>query len=182
MGERSMVWTTLDLPSLSAGSCLASLACCCGDTWASEVGSVLGRSPRLITTGRLVPRGTNGAISAVGLVCSFLGGAIVGLSYYVTAILFLGTEVLYTQMPLVAVGGLCGLAGSLIDSLLGATLQYSGFSEELHQVVPWPGLKVKHISGYDVLSNHGVNLVSALLTALLYVAAAWCVASWHSSP
>ena len=141
---------------------------------------MLGKSPRLITTGRLVPRGTNGAISAIGLVCSFLGGAIVGLSYYITVILFLGAEMLYTQLPLVAVGGLCGLVGSLIDSLLGATLQFSGFSEEFGQVVTRPDHNVKHISGYDVLSNHGVNLLSALLTALLYVVAAGCVASWYN--
>lgn len=180
MGEKTVVWTTVDLPSLAAGSCLASLACCCGDTWASEVGSVLGKSPRLITTGKLVPRGTNGGVSSVGLACSLLGGAVVGLSYYITLVLFLGTAALYTQLPLVAIGGMCGLAGSLIDSLLGAVLQYSGFSEELGQVVHQPGRSVKHISGYNVLSNHGVNLVSSLLTALLYVASAQFVASLYS--
>ena len=180
MGEKAVVWTAVDLPSLCAGSCLASLSCCCGDTWASEVGSVLGRSPRLITTGRLVPRGTNGGVSAVGLVCSLLGGAVVGLSYYLTLVLFVGTTALYTQLPLVVVGGACGLAGSLIDSLLGATVQYSGFSAELRQVVHRPGPGVKHISGCDVLSNHGVNLLSSLLTAVLYVASAKLVASLYS--
>ena len=37
---------------------LGSLACCCGDTFASEFGSVIGKSePRLITTLQKVPKG-----------------------------------------------------------------------------------------------------------------------------
>ncbi len=54
-------------------ACLSALACSCGDTWASEIGSVLGGTPRLITTWRPVPRGTNGGVTLIGTLCSLAG-------------------------------------------------------------------------------------------------------------
>ncbi|KAL7982597.1 hypothetical protein Chor_010195 [Crotalus horridus] len=38
-------------------SLLGALACCAGDTWASEIGTVIGHEPRLITTWKKVPVG-----------------------------------------------------------------------------------------------------------------------------
>ena len=68
---------------------LGAIGCCAGDTWASELGTVVSFSfdtksePRLITKPwRHVPKGTNGGVSLVGLAASFSGGAVVGLAFY----------------------------------------------------------------------------------------------------
>jgi uncharacterized membrane protein len=45
-----------------------------GDTWSSELGSVLSKGdPYLILSCKKVPRGTNGGVSLVGILASFLG-------------------------------------------------------------------------------------------------------------
>ena len=148
---------------------LGAISCCNGDTWASELGSVLSRTdPYLLTTWKKVPKGTNGGISIEGLICSFLGGTFVGTFYFLALCLVCSSTTLpNNQVRIILLGGLSGLAGSLIDSFLGATFQYSGFSRDQNCVVESPGPNVDHISGCDLLDNHSVNLFSSLLTALL---------------
>ena len=79
---------------------LGSLGCCAGDTWASELGTVLNISldskqePRLITQPwRHVPKGTNGGVSLVGFIASFAGGLVVGVAFYLGIIMNIGFNV-----------------------------------------------------------------------------------------
>ncbi|XP_045136021.1 transmembrane protein 19-like isoform X1 [Portunus trituberculatus] len=148
---------------------LGALSCCNGDTWASEFGAVLSfGDPLLITNLQSVPRGTNGGVSLIGLLVSILGGLLVGIGHYLTLLMLVSTPVMIAappQWPIVLVGAAGGLLGSLIDSLLGATMQYSGITSE-GKIVERPGENVKHISGAHILDNHAVNLISSLLTAI----------------
>jgi uncharacterized membrane protein len=52
----------------------------------------------------------------------------------------------------------------MIDSLLGATLQYSGWCSKKKLVVEEPSDTSTRISGWDVLSNHQVNFFAAAFT------------------
>ena len=77
----------------------------------------------------IVITGTNGGVTLMGSVFSLLGGGLVGLAYYLTQIFLLRESFLGKgppQWPLLIVGVLMGFLGSTIDSLLGATFQYSG--------------------------------------------------------
>jgi len=150
---------------------LGAVACCNGDTWASELGTVLARGqPFLITTGEKVPKGTNGGVTIVGLVCSLLGGMVIGFAYFVGVLMsssHLDLNSAPNQLLLVVVGGIGGLLGSLLDSLIGASLQFSGRDVKTGAIVEVSREGVVPIAGKMVLDNHSVNLVSSILTALL---------------
>ncbi|CAB3998820.1 Transmembrane 19 [Paramuricea clavata] len=165
--------------SIFSVAVLGSIACSSGDTWASEIGSVYGTSPRLITTLRLVPVGTNGGVTIVGTIASLVGGTIVGVAYYVTMVAIMTYDMTLdkypSQWPIVVTGLLGGLIGSLIDSLIGAKLQYSGYCDVQRRIVHEPSSTTKHICGRAILSNHGVNFVSALLTGFVMPVVAYVV-------
>lgn len=85
--------------------------------------------PFLITTRKKVPCGTNGGITIMGTILSGIGGLVVGAANYVVVIYFTDATILSVsppQWPILIVGCIGGLFGSMFDSLLGATLQYSG--------------------------------------------------------
>ena len=166
---------------------LSAYACACGDTWASELGILSTSKPILITQPwRFVAKGTNGGISLIGTLASAGGGASIGLGHAIYDLLFIQKRKrtisrLNIFLSTVIFGGTMGLAGSMIDSALGALFQYSGSVEVLlnngktvvRRIVTNPNYpNNRHITGIDVLSNHQVNLLSIVLTSFLgyYVA------------
>jgi len=153
---------------------LGHFACCLGDTLASELGILSKSPPRLITTGKAVPPGTNGGVSVVGTVASVAGGLIMGLTLAVT--LFIESSACrqdaYGLIQLMGWGALAGLIGSLIDSLMGATIQRTKFSAKTNKIMtdesssPVKEFDVRIISGLDILTNNQVNLLSSIVTSL----------------
>ena len=95
-----------------AAAFVASLGAAFADTAESEVGQLYGRAPRLITTMRTVPPGTDGAISLPG---TLAGLAAAGL----TAALGLALGLL-EEPALMLLVALAGFLGTVVDSLVGA--------------------------------------------------------------
>jgi len=107
--------TPWSLPFL-AGS-IAALAEAAGDTVSSEIGKAIAQTTRLITSGRTVPAGTDGAISVPGTLAGIIAAGFVGIEAFATGMLSFRMAI----MALVA-----GVLGMLFDSLLGATLERRG--------------------------------------------------------
>ncbi|PHT37122.1 hypothetical protein CQW23_24822 [Capsicum baccatum] len=151
------------------GGIIGQYCCCNGDTWSSELGILSNEEPRLITTFKPVRRGTNGGVTKAGLLAAAAAGSVIGLTFVVIG--FFTTkctsDVTVKQLFVIPLSALAGVCGSVIDSLLGATLQFSGFCTVRKKVVGKPGPTVKRISGLAVLDNNAVNLVSILLTTAI---------------
>jgi len=181
----SLVWFTIfsqnDLPVDYEANSIASFllcsymgffACCNGDTWASELGT-LSDSPSatMITTMKDVPKGTNGGLSVVGTLASVAGGAFIGLVFYIVGLACVQISTDTLQWPLVPLGALMGFTGSMIDSLLGATLQESWVDDKTGMIVKPSKVQMKpsfrKIAGSNILSNEQVNLVSATVTSVV---------------
>ncbi|KAK7265005.1 hypothetical protein RJT34_32621 [Clitoria ternatea] len=151
------------------GGVIGHYSCCNGDTWSSEIGILSDEQPRLITTFKHVKKGTNGGVTRTGILAAAAAGAIIGLSFVVMGVSTTRCEfkMALKQLLVIPISTLAGLSGSIVDSLLGATLQFSGFCTIRRKVVGRPGPTVKRISGISILDNNAVNFVSILLTSFL---------------
>ncbi|GAB7095580.1 TIGR00297 family protein [Halolamina litorea] len=130
-----------DLPiggTLFAVAFAGSLATAMGDTLSSEIGGLFD-TPRLVTSGKRVPPGTDGAVTWQGELAGLVGAAAVG--GLATLLLDVG------QDPLLVVGIVAGggFVGMTADSALGATVEG------------------------DVVENETVNLLATLTGALAAV-------------
>lgn len=97
---------------------LAALAEAAADTISSEIGQVLGGTPRMLTTMQRVEPGTDGGITLAGTLAGVLGAGVVSGA----GALALGGGL---EMFLVACAG--GVFGLVFDSLLGATVERKGW-------------------------------------------------------
>jgi uncharacterized protein (TIGR00297 family) len=96
---------------------VAALAEAAADTVSSEIGQATRHPARLITTGRIVPAGTDGGVTIAGTLAGLLAAAVV------TAV---GTQ----HHPLWPTRGViwgAAAAGLIFDSLLGATVEREGW-------------------------------------------------------
>lgn len=151
---------------------LGHFGCCLGDTLASELGILSDSPPRLVTTWKIVPAGTNGGMSVSGTIWSGIGGGLIGIMMGV--ILVIENQAcdhdVWILVEMVGWGTFAGLFGSFVDSLLGATVQQTRYSKEKRVVLTsedYSHNDYKVISGFNVLTNNQVNLLSSFLSTLV---------------
>ncbi|RDX67069.1 Protein PGR, partial [Mucuna pruriens] len=140
------------------GAVIGHYSCCNGDTWSSELGILSEDMPRLITTFKFVKKGTNGGVTKTGLVAAAAAGSVIGVSFVVLGLATsrFESDIVLKQLLVIPIATLAGLCGSIIDSLLGATLQFSGYCSIRRKVVGKPGPTVKRISGSHMLDNNAM--------------------------
>ena len=93
------------------------VATACADTFSTEIGQADGGEPRLITTLKKVPVGTNGGVSLAGLGAALLGSGLISLA----ALAFVGDGGPYYSFFLFCI--FSGFVGCVVDSLLGASVE-----------------------------------------------------------
>ena len=141
----------------------AALAAAGADTWATELGTLFGRTPWSLRSASRVPAGTSGAITLAGTIA-----LVAGAGSLAVAALALG--VISDRHSLVAVG-VGGCAGAVADTLLGAWLQERRWcprcTTETEQHTHRCGTRTVHHRGVSGLNNDVVNFLCTIVGALV---------------
>ncbi len=147
----------------------AALAEANADTWATEIGTLNRAHPRLITTGQQVEPGTSGGVTPLGLAAA-VGGA---LAVAVPAALLFSPAERSGRGRARVLGAVtvAGVAGSLCDSVLGATVQAMYWCPCCQKVterrVHRCGTPTVLHHGQPWLTNDVVNFLATAASALL---------------
>ncbi len=144
----------------------AAFASANADTWASEIGVLSRRQPFSLPGFRRVPRGVSGGMTLLGCAASVCGALCV-------ALVFALENALVTGIPAGAAGlvGLvaaAGVFGSVVDSILGSTLQaqYTGADLAPTERRVTAGAVNRLARGLPCVTNDVVNLLSTAAAAI----------------
>jgi len=144
----------------------ASFAAAAADTWATEIGMRWGKSPRSIIDFKQVEKGVSGGVSLFGTVGALLGSLVISLTY-------LTLESVQIKWKYFILLLLAGFVASLIDSLLGATLQakYTNSEGQLTEKRASDSGANKLVRGFEFVDNDFVNLFSIASASILVLIA-----------
>jgi uncharacterized protein (TIGR00297 family) len=143
---------------------IGALAASASDTWATEIGTLTGRTPRSILGFGPVPVGMSGGVTLAGTLAALAGAAFVAL-----CALLLGWP---TRIAIASFVG--GVAGSTLDSVLGATLQQRRWCDRCQRATERAihdcGTPTRATGGMSWLTNDTVNLLCGIVGGLVSLA------------
>lgn len=148
--------------AIGAGALAASAA----DTWATEIGTLVGSEPRSILGWNPVAVGTSGGVTVAGLLAGLAGAG------FIAAV---GWLVRWPASAAIA-AFIGGVSGCLLDSLLGASLQARRWCAtcraSTEQRIHGCGAPTELVGGMRWLDNDAVNAISTMGGALFGAATA----------
>ncbi|WP_347880527.1 DUF92 domain-containing protein [Metabacillus flavus] len=149
------LWTAVFCTSIAAAN---------SDTWASEIGTLSKKAPRMLLSLKKTVKGTSGAVSLLGTAAAAAGaGFIAVLSVFVF-------NLDWTWGLMIA---LVGFGGNLADTLLGGTVQVKYECPVCGKVTEKKihcSVKGRVVQGYSFLNNDAVNMISICIAAALSAA------------
>ncbi|MCC6315302.1 MAG: DUF92 domain-containing protein [Thermomicrobiales bacterium] len=150
-----------DFATLAFAAVCGALATATADTWATEIGRGSTRPPISIATGKPVTPGVSGGITPRGTFGALAGAALIALLAGAGVRLDLIPSVgSIAPLTLVVVTLAAGFLGSIVDSVLGATIQTSyrcsvcGACTEQHHHCDRATIRSK---GLRAVNNDAVN-------------------------
>ena len=143
---------------------LVAIAAATSDTWSTEFGGIFKGKTYDIIGFKPIREGLSGGISSYGTLGGLLGA--ICISWFAVGF----SNYAYTQVICIAI---FGFFGTLIDSVLGSLFQvkYIDPDGQITEKPKFFELKNQHYSGWKWMNNDVVNLLSPLLSILLFYVA-----------
>ena len=138
-------------------------AAAAADTWATEIGTLVKQPPRSILTGRPIATGLSGGVTLAGTLAEIAGALAIACAALPLA----------PHAFVAIVAG--GVAGAVIDSLLGASLQALRWCPQCGRATERDphvcGAATQPLRGFAWFGNDAVNLAATASGALVAVLA-----------
>lgn len=141
---------------------ISSVAAVCADTWGTEIGTWNKTATYNILTMERANQGESGGISVIGTIGSFCGALFVAVS----SLIYIGLKFDYLLFAIIS-----GVAGSLVDSILGVSVQVQYLCPKCGKIVDQTNhcnIEINYKRGIKIINNDVVNLLAGTSGAIFF--------------